>query len=204
MPLIASDAVPSPAYGIAITKWSVWLLFYCTQATVIPLLCTNKDVAVEACTGSGKTLAFVLPLVEILLKAEADQAYKKHEVRRQSPVPTRYRRYACCRAHPSERRGFLRLLSALPEMIPQHARFLSLFVPWAGWRGGGLAHPRARAPDFRHRSALHRALRCSMPCTLSYPPSRACAFSVLPDRSVDVEAAVLPLGGAGSSNTGSF
>ena len=63
---------------------------------MIPLLCTNKDVAVEACTGSGKTLAFVLPLVEILLKSEADQAYKKHEARRQSPVPARCCRHACC------------------------------------------------------------------------------------------------------------
>jgi ATP-dependent RNA helicase DDX55/SPB4 len=51
------------------------------QAAVIPLLCTNKDVAVEACTGSGKTLAFLLPLVEILRKAHAEAPLKKHEVR---------------------------------------------------------------------------------------------------------------------------
>ena len=51
------------------------------QAAVVPLLCTNKDVAVEACTGSGKTLAFVLPLVEILLKAHASAPLKKHDVR---------------------------------------------------------------------------------------------------------------------------
>lgn len=57
------------------------------QAAVIPLLCTNKDVAVEACTGSGKTLAFVLPLVEILLRAAAEAPLRKHEAR--SP---RYRR----------------------------------------------------------------------------------------------------------------
>ena len=51
------------------------------QAAVIPLLCTNKDVAVEACTGSGKTLAFLLPLVEILRRAHAEAPLKKHEVR---------------------------------------------------------------------------------------------------------------------------
>ncbi|GKD89095.1 DEAD-box ATP-dependent RNA helicase 18, partial [Tanacetum coccineum] len=41
---------------------------YCTpvQAATIPLLCTYKDVAVDAATVSGKTLAFVVPLVEIL------------------------------------------------------------------------------------------------------------------------------------------
>ncbi|XP_057804658.1 DEAD-box ATP-dependent RNA helicase 18 [Salvia miltiorrhiza] len=44
---------------------------FCTpvQAATIPLLCTYKDVAVDAATGSGKTLAFVLPLVEILRRA---------------------------------------------------------------------------------------------------------------------------------------
>ncbi|MCO5556446.1 hypothetical protein L7F22_009995 [Adiantum nelumboides] len=36
------------------------------QAATIPLLCTHKDVAVDAATGSGKTLAFLVPLVEIL------------------------------------------------------------------------------------------------------------------------------------------
>eukprot|EP00959_Pyramimonas_sp_CCMP1952_P237277 4959213-Pyramimonas_sp.AAC.2 len=49
------------------------------QAATIPLLTTNKDVAVEACTGSGKTLAFVLPIVEIL--ARMDEKLKKHQVR---------------------------------------------------------------------------------------------------------------------------
>ncbi|KVI07044.1 DNA/RNA helicase, DEAD/DEAH box type, N-terminal [Cynara cardunculus var. scolymus] len=41
---------------------------FCTpvQAATIPLLCSYKDVAVDAATGSGKTLAFVVPLVEIL------------------------------------------------------------------------------------------------------------------------------------------
>jgi|AntRauMFilla1563_2_1112583.scaffolds.fasta_scaffold140710_1 ATP-dependent RNA helicase DDX55/SPB4 len=49
------------------------------QAATIPLLTTNKDVAVEACTGSGKTLAFVLPIVEIL--GRMDEKLKKHQVR---------------------------------------------------------------------------------------------------------------------------
>lgn len=36
------------------------------QAATIPLLCTHKDVAVDAATGSGKTLAFLIPTIEIL------------------------------------------------------------------------------------------------------------------------------------------
>ena len=35
---------------------------------MIPLFCSNKDVAVDAATGSGKTLAFIVPIVERLLK----------------------------------------------------------------------------------------------------------------------------------------
>ncbi|KAG2406729.1 DEAD-box ATP-dependent RNA helicase [Vigna angularis] len=44
---------------------------FCTpvQAATIPLLCSFKDVAVDAATGSGKTLAFVIPLVEILRRS---------------------------------------------------------------------------------------------------------------------------------------
>lgn len=38
------------------------------QEAVIPLFCSNKDVAVDAATGSGKTLAFVVPIVERLIK----------------------------------------------------------------------------------------------------------------------------------------
>ncbi|XLR11064.1 hypothetical protein S83_039002 [Arachis hypogaea] len=36
---------------------------FCTpvQAATIPLLCSFKDVAVDAATGSGKTVAFVVP-----------------------------------------------------------------------------------------------------------------------------------------------
>ena len=48
------------------------------QAAAIGLLAGNKDVAVEACTGSGKTLAFVLPLVEILSRAES--RFRPHQV----------------------------------------------------------------------------------------------------------------------------
>ena len=36
------------------------------QAATIPLLCSYKEVIVDAATGFGKTLAFVVPLVEIL------------------------------------------------------------------------------------------------------------------------------------------
>ncbi|KAL5056626.1 hypothetical protein RYX36_037308 [Vicia faba] len=41
---------------------------FCTliQAATIPLLCSFKDVAVDAATGSGKTLAFFIPLFKIL------------------------------------------------------------------------------------------------------------------------------------------
>lgn len=44
---------------------------FCTpvQAATIPLLCSYKDVAVDAATGSGKTLAFIVPLVEILRRS---------------------------------------------------------------------------------------------------------------------------------------
>lgn len=52
---------------------------FCTpvQAATIPLLCSYKDVAVDAATGSGKTLAFVVPLVEILRRASTP---KPHQV----------------------------------------------------------------------------------------------------------------------------
>ncbi|KAJ7959598.1 RNA helicase [Quillaja saponaria] len=53
---------------------------FCTpvQAATIPLLCSFKDVAVDAATGSGKTLAFVVPLVEILRRSHAHP--KPHQV----------------------------------------------------------------------------------------------------------------------------
>ncbi|XP_027335135.1 DEAD-box ATP-dependent RNA helicase 18 isoform X2 [Abrus precatorius] len=53
---------------------------FCTpvQAATIPLLCSFKDVAVDAATGSGKTLAFVVPLVEILRRSSSRP--KPHQV----------------------------------------------------------------------------------------------------------------------------
>ncbi|OAY46319.1 DEAD-box ATP-dependent RNA helicase 18 isoform X1 [Manihot esculenta] len=62
---------------------------YCTpvQAATIPLLCSYKDVAVDAATGSGKTLAFVVPLVEILRRASA--SHKSHQVMGIILSPTR-------------------------------------------------------------------------------------------------------------------
>lgn len=53
---------------------------FCTpvQAATIPLLCSYKDVAVDAATGSGKTLAFVVPLVEILRRGSTPP--KPHQV----------------------------------------------------------------------------------------------------------------------------
>ncbi|CAN1165136.1 DEAD-box ATP-dependent RNA helicase 18 [Linum perenne] len=62
---------------------------YCTpvQAATIPLLCSYKDVAVDAATGSGKTLAFVVPLVEILRRTSP--APKPHQVMGIIISPTR-------------------------------------------------------------------------------------------------------------------
>ncbi|KAK7305921.1 hypothetical protein VNO77_43834 [Canavalia gladiata] len=53
---------------------------FCTpvQAATIPLLCSFKDVAVDAATGSGKTLAFLVPLVEILRRSSSRP--KPHQV----------------------------------------------------------------------------------------------------------------------------
>jgi superfamily II DNA/RNA helicase len=54
---------------------------FCTpvQAATIPLLCSYKDVTVDAATGSGKTLAFVVPLVEIIRRTKTPP--KPHQVR---------------------------------------------------------------------------------------------------------------------------
>lgn len=53
---------------------------FCTpvQAATIPLLCSYKDVTVDAATGSGKTLAFVLPVVEIIRRSSSNP--KPHKV----------------------------------------------------------------------------------------------------------------------------
>ncbi|CAN6705298.1 unnamed protein product [Malus baccata var. baccata] len=62
---------------------------FCTpvQAATIPLLCSFKDVAVDAATGSGKTLAFVVPMVEILRRASTTP--KPQEVMGMIISPTR-------------------------------------------------------------------------------------------------------------------
>ncbi|KAK3019520.1 hypothetical protein RJ639_003192 [Escallonia herrerae] len=62
---------------------------FCTpvQAATIPLLCSYKDVAVDAATGSGKTLAFVVPLVEILRRSSTP--LKPHQVMGIVISPTR-------------------------------------------------------------------------------------------------------------------
>ncbi|KAF5947802.1 hypothetical protein HYC85_013759 [Camellia sinensis] len=56
---------------------------FCTpvQAATIPLICSFKDVAVDAATGSGKTLAFVVPLVELLRRTSSPP--KPHQHRQQ-------------------------------------------------------------------------------------------------------------------------
>ncbi|KAM1162532.1 hypothetical protein ACFX13_001585 [Malus domestica] len=62
---------------------------FCTpvQAATIPLLCSFKDVAVDAATGSGKTLAFVVPMVEILRRVSTTP--KPQEVMGMIISPTR-------------------------------------------------------------------------------------------------------------------
>ncbi|CAA6660219.1 unnamed protein product [Spirodela intermedia] len=62
---------------------------FCTpvQAAAIPLLCSYKDVAVDAATGSGKTLAFVVPVVEILRRSSLPP--KPHQVMGLIISPTR-------------------------------------------------------------------------------------------------------------------
>ncbi|XP_008808033.2 DEAD-box ATP-dependent RNA helicase 18-like [Phoenix dactylifera] len=57
------------------------------QAATIPLLCSHKDVAVDAATGSGKTLAFIVPFVEILRRGPSPP--KSHQVIGMIISPTR-------------------------------------------------------------------------------------------------------------------
>ncbi|EOY17681.1 P-loop containing nucleoside triphosphate hydrolases superfamily protein [Theobroma cacao] len=63
---------------------------FCTpvQAATIPLLCSFKDVAVDAATGSGKTLAFLIPVVEILRRSSTSPP-KRHQVMGLIISPTR-------------------------------------------------------------------------------------------------------------------
>uniref|UniRef100_A0A1J3JG74 ATP-dependent RNA helicase n=1 Tax=Noccaea caerulescens TaxID=107243 RepID=A0A1J3JG74_NOCCA len=58
------------------------------QARTIPLLCSHKDVNVNAVTGSGKTLAFLVPLVEILRRSTSYPP-KPHQVMGVILSPTR-------------------------------------------------------------------------------------------------------------------
>nr|CAH7729712.1 unnamed protein product [Callosobruchus chinensis] len=59
------------------------------QTYTIPLLLKNKDVAAEAVTGSGKTLAFLIPLLEILKRKEAESVWQKHQIGAIVISPTR-------------------------------------------------------------------------------------------------------------------
>ena len=59
------------------------------QAAVIQLLMQNKDCSVEACTGSGKTIAFIVPMIEILSRANRERRFKKHSVGAVVVAPTR-------------------------------------------------------------------------------------------------------------------
>ncbi|WZZ32080.1 hypothetical protein YC2023_015481 [Brassica napus] len=63
---------------------------FCTpvQVATIPLLCSYKDVAVDAATGSGKTLAFVVSLVEIMRRSTS-YTPKPHQVMGVIISPTR-------------------------------------------------------------------------------------------------------------------
>ena len=59
------------------------------QSATIPLLLSCKDVAVEAVTGSGKTLAFLIPMMELLIKRNAENPLRKTEVLSIVISPTR-------------------------------------------------------------------------------------------------------------------
>ncbi|VEN55959.1 unnamed protein product [Callosobruchus maculatus] len=59
------------------------------QTYTIPLMLKNKDVAAEAVTGSGKTLAFLIPLLEILKRKEAESLWQKHQIGAIVISPTR-------------------------------------------------------------------------------------------------------------------
>ena len=57
------------------------------QQATIPLLLSNKDVAVQAQTGSGKTAAFLIPAFELLLRSE--EKWRPHDVGCIVIAPTR-------------------------------------------------------------------------------------------------------------------
>lgn len=60
------------------------------QSVVIPIFTQqHKDVVVEAVTGSGKTLSFVVPIIEIMLKRNQNEKFKKHDIGALILSPTR-------------------------------------------------------------------------------------------------------------------
>lgn len=48
-----------------------------------------KDIAAEAVTGSGKTLAFIVPLLELMVRRQKDNSWKKTEIAGVIISPTR-------------------------------------------------------------------------------------------------------------------
>ena len=48
-----------------------------------------KDIAAEAITGSGKTLAFIVPLLELMVRRQKDNPWKKTEIAGVIISPTR-------------------------------------------------------------------------------------------------------------------
>ncbi|CAI4449780.1 CDG_1a_G0017100.mRNA.1.CDS.1 [Saccharomyces cerevisiae] len=60
------------------------------QASTIPMLAGNKDVVVDSVTGSGKTAAFVIPVLEKVVKEEANTSkFKKAHFHSLIIAPTR-------------------------------------------------------------------------------------------------------------------
>ncbi|CAD6622919.1 XXYS1_4_G0052190.mRNA.1.CDS.1 [Saccharomyces cerevisiae] len=60
------------------------------QASTIPMLAGNKDVVVDSVTGSGKTAAFVIPVLEKIVKEEANTSkFKKAHFHSLIIAPTR-------------------------------------------------------------------------------------------------------------------
>lgn len=60
------------------------------QASTIPMLAGNKDVVVDSVTGSGKTAAFVVPVLERVVKEEANTSkFKKAHFHSLIIAPTR-------------------------------------------------------------------------------------------------------------------
>ncbi|ABP00873.1 predicted protein, partial [Ostreococcus lucimarinus CCE9901] len=82
------DLVPAlRASSLAVLERAGFARSTPVQAATVPLLCSHKDVSVEACTGSGKTLAFVLPMIEILARAKRE--LKRYQVGAVIVSPTR-------------------------------------------------------------------------------------------------------------------